>query len=201
MPANVKKPSENLQPRRSATNPDVLKGSGIGGAKHCIFHVRIEGENGLPDAVDFAVASPDLVRQWVDGLGALQHIGSVGIGLQVKQSGGRFLVVGAIGRSPAHASGMFLQGDVIEEIDTMRLTAATTFAQCVTRFLALFLCNTFFLASFDQLLFSEKMVRFEALVLGPINSAICIAIDRQGHKVCGDLTALLRSFILFTIAF
>ena len=156
-------------PCSAATDAGTLKTAGIGGAKHCIFHVRIEGENGLPDTVDFAVASPDVVRLWVDGLSSLLHIGSVGIGLQIKQPGGRFIVVGAIKDSPAAASGLFCSGDVIEAIDTMALTPSTAFSV------------------------------FEALLLGLDNTPVSLSVDRRGQKVpspCLLLTSprILRHF-------
>jgi hypothetical protein len=133
-----------------------LTDAGIGGAKHCIFHVRIEGDKGLPQYVDFAVASPGIVRQWVSGLSTLLHIGSVGIGLQVKQSGGtnsKFVVLGAVAGSPSASGAQFCSGDVIEAIDTFPLTSKITFEE------------------------------YEALVLGADQSIISVALDRQGRKV------------------
>jgi hypothetical protein len=151
-------------PCSAATDAGTLKTAGIGGAKHCIFHVRIEGENGLPDTVDFAVASPDVVRHWVDGLSSLLHIGSVGIGLQIKQPGGRFIVVGAIKDSPAAASGLFCSGDVIEAIDTMALTPSTAFSV------------------------------FEALLLGLDNTPVSLSVDRRGQKVPSPFFSLPLAF-------
>jgi hypothetical protein len=130
-----------------------LTEAGIGGAAHCIFHVRLEGHKGPPQSVDFAAATPGIVRQWVSGLSTLLHIGSVGIGLQVKQSGGKFFALGAVEGSPSAASKQFCTGDIIEAIDTFPLTSKT---------------------SFDE---------FEALALGAEQSPISVVLDRHGLKV------------------
>jgi S1-C subfamily serine protease len=127
--------------------------AGIGGAKHCIFHVHVQGDDGQPDIVDFAVETPVIARQWVDGLSMLLHTGSVGIGLQVKQSAGKFIVILALDGSPSAACGQFNNDDIIETVDTQPLTDKTTFAE------------------------------YEALVLGPDNSPISITLNRGGKKV------------------
>jgi C-terminal processing protease CtpA/Prc len=116
--------------------------------------VQIEGADGAPDTVDFAVATPELVRQWVSGLQALLHVGSVGIGLQVVHTeGGKFIVHKASEGGPSEACRQFRSGDVIDAIDTVQLTQRTSFAE------------------------------FETLVLGLESSPICIQLDRRGHKV------------------
>jgi hypothetical protein len=155
IPFNLEIPFNRKIPfnRRTATDAADLELAGIGGAKHCIFHVRIEGRSGAFDTVDFAVASPEAVRSWVDGLSQLLHIGSVGIGLQVRQFGGKFVVVGAVKGGPAERSRMFLQSDTIGEIDSFRLTSRTTFDQ------------------------------FEALMLGVSNSDVTVGISRNGQQV------------------
>jgi hypothetical protein len=130
-----------------------LTEAGIGGAAHCIFHVRLEGHKGPPQTVDFAAATPGIVRQWMSGLSSLLHIGSVGIGLQVKQSGGKFFVLGTVHGSPSAASMQFCTGDVIEAIDTFPLTSKTTFDE------------------------------FEALALGTEHSPVSVVLDRRGLKV------------------
>lgn len=146
-------PSDALDLLMAATDLKVLMDAGIGGAKHCIFHVHVQGDDGQPDIVDFAVETPVIARQWVDGLSMLLHTGSVGIGLQVKQSAGKFIVVLALDGSPSAACGQFNNGDVIETVDTQPLTDRTTFAE------------------------------YEALVLGPDNSPISITLNRGGKKM------------------
>ncbi len=139
---------------RSATDSKTLTAAGVGGAKHCIFHVRIEGSDGLHYTVDFAVATPELVRHWVAGLSCLLHAGSVGIGLQVVHSeSGKFFVHKASEGGPSAACLQFCSGDVIEAIDTVQLTQQTSFAE------------------------------FESLVLGLENSPISLLLDRRGQKV------------------
>jgi hypothetical protein len=131
-----------------------LTEAGIGGAKHCIFHVRLECDKDTHQTVDFAAASPAIVRQWVNGLSILQHIGSVGIGLQVKQSGGKFVALVATEGSPSALCRLLCPGDVIEAVDTFPLTTKTTLDE------------------------------YEALVLGVDGSPISLMLERQGAKVC-----------------
>jgi hypothetical protein len=135
------------------TDLKTLSDAGVAGAKHCIFHVHVIGEDGSPDVVDFAVSTPELVRQWVDGLSMLLHTGSVGIGLEIKMSGGKFFVEFGKDGSPSGACGKFNHGDIIEAIDTHPLTEMTTFAE------------------------------YEALVLGPDQSPISMLLNRGGQKV------------------
>ncbi len=111
----------------------TLTEAGIGGAKHCIFCVHVVGDDGQPDIVDFAVETPVMARQWVDGLSMLLHTGSVGIGLQVRQAAGRFIVVLANDGSPSAVCGQFNHDDVIEAVDTHPLTERTTFEECVRK--------------------------------------------------------------------
>jgi hypothetical protein len=127
--------------------------AGVGGARHCMFHVDIISDDGSPDILDFAVNTPELVRQWVDGLTMLLHTVSVGIGLEVKITGGKFIVEFGKDGSPSGACGKFNHGDIIEAIDTSPLTERTTFAE------------------------------YEALVLGPDDSPISVLLNRGGQKV------------------
>jgi hypothetical protein len=137
----------------SAQSKKTLEDAGVGGARHCMFHVGILNDSGSPDVVDFAAGSPQLVRQWVSGLSMLLHSGSVGIGLEMKMSGGKFIVEFAKDGSPSGACGLFNHGDIIEAIDTLPLTERTTFAE------------------------------YEALVLGPDASPISMLLNRGGQKV------------------
>jgi hypothetical protein len=137
----------------SGTDPKTLMGAGVGGARHCMFHVDIISDDGSPDILDFAVNTPELVRQWVDGLTMLLHTVSVGIGLEVKITGGKFIVEFGKDGSPSGACGKFNHGDIIEAIDTSPLTERTTFAE------------------------------YEALVLGPDDSPISMLLNRGGQKV------------------
>ena len=137
--------------------------AGIGGAKHCIFHVRLECDKDTHQSVDFAAVSPAIVRQWVNGLSILQHIGSVGIGLEVKQSGGKFVALLATEGSPSAMCRLFRPGDVIEAVDTFPLTSKTTLDE------------------------------YEALVLGIDGSPISLMLERQGHKVCLVTYAMIIS--------
>jgi hypothetical protein len=137
----------------SGTDPKTLIDAGVGGARHCMFHVEIIGDDGSPDVLDFAVSTPELVRQWVDGLSMLLHTVSVGIGLEVKQTGGKFIVQFGKDGSPSGACGKFNHGDIIEAIDTHPLSERTTFAE------------------------------YEALVLGPDDSPISMLLNRGGQKV------------------
>jgi hypothetical protein len=139
--------------RSSKTDPKTLKDAGVAGARNCIFHVHIIGEDGSPDVVDFAVSSPELMNQWVDGLSMLLHTGSVGIGLEIKMLGGKFFVEFGKDGSPSGNCGKFNHGDIIEAIDTHPLTELTTFAE------------------------------YEALVLGPDQSPISMLLNRGGQKV------------------
>jgi C-terminal processing protease CtpA/Prc len=83
----------------------------------------------------------------------LLHTVSVGIGLEVKQAGGKFIVQFGKDGSPSGACGKFNHGDIIEAIDTQPLTEQTTFAE------------------------------YEALVLGPDDSPISMLLNRGGQKV------------------
>jgi C-terminal processing protease CtpA/Prc len=110
-------------------------------------------EDGSTDVVDFATDSPQMVSQWVDGLSMMLHTGSVGIGLEIKQTAGKFIVEFGRDGSPSGACGKFNHGDVIEAVDTHPLTEQTTFAE------------------------------YEALILGPDGSPISLLLNRGGQKV------------------